>query len=66
MPVLDGWEFARRYRAGPGPHAPIVVLTAARDAQAQAGEIGADGYLGKPFNVNELLRLVGQQAGGRQ
>ena len=62
MPVLDGWEFARRYRAGPGPHAPIVVLTAARDAAARAAEIGADGYLGKPFNVVELVQLVGQHA----
>ena len=30
MPVMDGWEFARWYRAGPEPHAPIVVVTAAR------------------------------------
>jgi two-component system, chemotaxis family, chemotaxis protein CheY len=62
MPVLDGWGFARVYRQKPGPHAPIVVLTAARDAAARAAEIDADGYLGKPFNVDELLALVGQHA----
>ena len=58
MPVMDGWEFARQYRAKPKPHAPIVVLTAARDAADRAAEIDADGYLGKPFDVDELLMLV--------
>jgi two-component system chemotaxis response regulator CheY len=62
MPVLDGWGFARVYRQRPGPHAPIVVLTAARDAAARAAEIQADGYLGKPFNLGELLDLVNQHA----
>ena len=62
MPVLDGWGFARAYRQRPGPHAPIVVLTAARDAAARAAEIQADGYLGKPFNLGELLDLVDQHA----
>ena len=33
MPVVDGWEFARRYRELPVPHAPIVVLSAAADAR---------------------------------
>jgi two-component system, chemotaxis family, chemotaxis protein CheY len=58
MPIMDGWEFARVYRAQPGPHAPIIVLTAARDVANRAAEINADGYLGKPFNVVELLDLV--------
>ncbi len=62
MPVMDGWEFARRYRAGPEPHAPIVVMTAARDAAQRAAEIDANGYLGKPFDVGELLALVGHHA----
>jgi two-component system chemotaxis response regulator CheY len=62
MPVMDGWEFARRYRAGPEPHAPIVVMTAARDAAQRAAEIDANGFLGKPFDVGELLALVGNLA----
>jgi len=60
MPVMDGWEFARAYRDLPGPHVPIIVLTAARDAAERAAEIRAEGFLGKPFDLNELLIIVAQ------
>jgi len=62
MPVMDGWTFAREYRAASGPHAPIVVLTAARDAADRAAQIDAEGYLGKPFDLDDLLRVVAQHA----
>jgi CheY-like chemotaxis protein len=62
MPVMDGWEFARVYRELRGPHVPIIVLTVARDAGARAAEINADGFLGKPFDIDELLVLVAQHA----
>ena len=58
MPVMDGWTFARTYRQQAGPHAPIVVLTAATDAGERAAEINADGFLGKPFDLDDLLGLV--------
>lgn len=57
MPVMNGWEFARRYRES-GHHAPIVVLTAAVHAAQFADEIQADGWLSKPFSLNELLDAV--------
>ncbi|MGH2356206.1 MAG: response regulator [Chloroflexota bacterium] len=60
MPVMDGREFARQYRQLPGPHAPIIMLTAADDGPACAAEIGA-AYLGKPFPPNLLLRTVEAQ-----
>ena len=60
MPVMDGWAFARTYRQQAGPHAPIVVITAATDAGERAAEIQADGFLGKPFDLDELLVLVSQ------
>ncbi|HUE76163.1 MAG TPA: response regulator [Chloroflexota bacterium] len=65
MPGVDGWAFARRYRAKPGPRAPIIVLTAARDAADFAREIDADGFLPKPFNLDELLTLVGKHVQAR-
>ena len=63
MPKVDGWEFARLYEQRPGPHAPIIVLTAARDAQARAAEIKADAWLAKPFHLDALFACVKQQAG---
>ncbi len=63
MPVMDGWEFARRYRALPGPHAPIVCLTAAAteaDAAARGTQIGAVASLSKPFDLDDLLVVVGR------
>jgi two-component system chemotaxis response regulator CheY len=64
MPVMDGWEFARRYRLLPGPHAPIVVMTAAVDARRRGAEIGADGVLPKPFELDLLLDTVAGYASG--
>ncbi len=58
MPGMDGWRFAQAYRKTPRPHAPIVVLTAARDAAEYAAQIKADGYLAKPFDLADLMRLV--------
>src|SRR5438034_11669555 len=45
MPVLDGREFAREFRAKHGRSASILVMTAARGAEDSAAEIGAEGYL---------------------
>jgi CheY-like chemotaxis protein len=58
MPVMNGWEFVAAYRARPGPHAPILVLTAARDVEQTAREVQADCFLGKPFNLDDLLAVV--------
>src|SRR5919198_3303048 len=60
MPILDGWAFAKAYREQPGPRAPIVVMTAAADAARRAADIGAEGYLAKPFDLEDLLTLVGR------
>lgn len=57
MPVLDGWEFARELR-NRGLHLPILVMTAAQSARVWAEEIGAQGYLAKPFEVTDLLAAV--------
>ena len=58
MPVMDGWAFTRAYRETPPPHAPIVVLTAARDAGEYASDVDADAFLAKPFPPDSLLREV--------
>src|SRR5919199_6036371 len=55
MPTMDGWEFARLYEQRPGPHAPIIVLTAAHDAHTRAAGIKAKAWLTKPFHLDDLL-----------
>ena len=61
MPVLDGWGFAREFRAA-GKRSPIVVMTAAENARRWAEEIGADGYLSKPFEIDALIAAVERHA----
>ncbi len=58
MPVIDGCQFAEAYRRDRATIAPIVVLTAAADAARRAADINADGYLSKPFDLDDLLATV--------
>lgn len=57
MPVLDGWGFVRALRER-AISVPIVVMTAAQDSRRWAEEVGAAGYLAKPFNLTDLLEAV--------
>jgi two-component system chemotaxis response regulator CheY len=57
MPQMDGWGFAREIRQR-GIELPILVMTAAENARSWAAEIGADGYVAKPFELDELLAAV--------
>ncbi len=65
MPRMNGWEFAREFHARHGRAAPIVVVTAAENAKLRAQEIGADGYLEKPFELEDVLRLVARHLEAR-
>ncbi|MEZ4553665.1 MAG: response regulator transcription factor [Dehalococcoidia bacterium] len=57
MPVMDGWQFASEVRRL-GIDVPVLVMTAASDARRWAREIAADGFVPKPFGVDELLAAV--------
>ena len=62
MPVMDGWEFARLYRERPGPHVPIVVITAAHEVAERAAQVAADDFLAKPFDIDDLVHMVERHA----
>ncbi len=64
MPVMDGWEFAREFRSRYGRACPIVVVTAAENAQLRAAEIEAEGWLSKPFDLDDVLRMVSRFVAG--
>jgi DNA-binding response OmpR family regulator len=61
MPVMNGWRFADEFRIRHDHLTPIVVITAAEDARSRAEDIGADGWIGKPFEIEDLLRVVKRQ-----
>jgi CheY-like chemotaxis protein len=58
MPIMNGWECARELRASYGPGLAIVVMTAAEHARARADAALADEVLTKPFELDELFRVV--------
>ena len=60
MPVMNGWAFAEEACKGSCSDVPILVITAALDAQRSADQIGAAGHIGKPFELADLLGTVQQ------
>jgi two-component system OmpR family response regulator len=55
LPLMDGWELLRRLRKT--KKTPVLMLTA-RDAvrdRVRGLDTGADDYMVKPFDLNELL-----------
>ena len=60
---MDGWEFASEFHNRFEDGVPIVVVTAAENAEKRAEEIGASGWISKPFDVGSLIVLVRQQLG---
>jgi two-component system, OmpR family, phosphate regulon response regulator OmpR len=59
MPGEDGLSICRRLRSA-NDRTPIIMLTAkVEDVDRIVGlEVGADDYLGKPFNPRELLARI--------
>jgi CheY-like chemotaxis protein len=57
MPVMDGKGFAQALKDR-GVRIPILVISGFANAQQFAADIGADGYLTKPFELTDLLATV--------
>ena len=66
MPRLDGWETAVQLRKSPDTaHIKVLLITARAqvDVKSRASDVGADAYLTKPFDPNEMIRVVRELAG---
>ena len=57
MPVMDGWEFLRQLRRS-AIQVPVAVMSAARDAGTVSDELGAQAFLPKPFELDDVLLVV--------
>ncbi len=65
MPVMDGLDFIEAARKeGAGRALPMLLLTTevADHLKKRAREVGATGWLTKPFDPDQILRLVDQLA----
>ena len=62
LPDTDGFTLCRRIRAS-GNFTPVIMLTARTRAEdrVEGLEAGADDYLGKPFELDELIARVRSQ-----
>ncbi|TMK46490.1 MAG: response regulator [Actinobacteria bacterium] len=61
MPVMDGWSVLQEIRELPEGERPRVVVVSARASlrdRAKAAELGADAFVSKPFNVDDLLGVL--------
>lgn len=62
MPVLDGTAVSKTLRER-GMQLPILAMSAKGNVRKWAREIGAGGYLAKPFDLSELERWI-ERIGG--
>ena len=63
MPEVDGWEMLRRVQERHGVGAiPVIMFSGKVDekAAAEATSRGAQGFIGKPFNPQELINQTKQ------
>ncbi len=64
MPIMDGWEFSdRQHQDARLASIPVVVVSADANVEQKAGSVGAAGFLRKPVQLAELLRLMEQYCG---
>lgn len=68
MPVMDGLTFLRLMRSNVNTHhIPFIILSSKNEIadRIEGWEHGADGYLGKPFNIEELDTMIENLIGNR-
>ena len=61
MPDIDGFEVTRRTRANPDTAGIPIIVVSARTQEADklmAKQVGANGYLTKPYRRTDLLAAI--------
>ena len=57
MPVMTGWDLLSHLRRS-GLAVPVVLMSAGCDVRTEAERHQADGFLPKPFELDQLLRTI--------
>ncbi len=67
MPGMDGFETCRRMRKDLGLDIPIIMLTVKAEPgdKAKGLQVGADVYIAKPFDYNNLIHHVRELLGAQ-
>ena len=71
MPNLDGWGVCKEIRESDraiGRRTMVVGMSAkgGSDMKERAEEVGMDGFLLKPFRLNQLMECITEGGSGRQ
>lgn len=61
MPEMNGREATRLLKSNEATkHIPIVYFSSAEQLEQLAKEAGADGFLAKPFKIEQLVAKINQ------
>jgi CheY-like chemotaxis protein len=67
LPRLDGFQACLQLKVNPvTAHIPVILVTADRNIDAMAEEVGADDVLVKPFSNKTLVEMVRAHANYRE
>ena len=61
MSGIDGYETCTRIRSNPDYASVIIIMVTACELESERDrviEVGANGYVNKPFNHNEIIKMV--------
>ena len=68
MPGLDGWELCKIIRDDPALESTRILMLTAKDRERDrmigVDILGADAYMSKPFDIDDLLAAVKRLCGG--
>ena len=63
MPVKYGFQFRKEQeRDVKLALVPVLLMTAERNIEARAAEVGAKGFIKKPFSIDHVVMMVGRFA----
>lgn len=59
MSGVSGKDVCLKIKNNPATsHIPVILFSANRDTREIAAECGADGFIAKPFDINEIVEVV--------